>query len=113
MSKLAPAAQGGPAVLGISNEFQILHEAHLLPGALTCNADLRFITRDVRLQVENEQTPWTQAYRCGLEEIVVPLKSGEEAHAPDRARSPSWRPPARCAEIRRRQSNGSARCAPY
>jgi phosphoribosylformylglycinamidine synthase len=69
-------------VLGICNGFQILCEAHLLPGALTRNAGLRFITRDVRLRVENERTAWTSAYRRG-QEIVVPLKSGEGAYAAD------------------------------
>jgi phosphoribosylformylglycinamidine synthase len=82
MSELVPAAGAGLPVLGICNGFQILCEAHLLPGALTRNAGLRFITRDVRLRVENEQTPWTRAYRRG-QQIVVPLKSGEGAYAAD------------------------------
>ncbi len=82
MADLIPAARSGLPVLGICNGFQILCEAHLLPGALTRNAGLRFITRDVRLRVENEQTPWTRGYRRG-QEIVVPLKSGEGAYAAD------------------------------
>jgi phosphoribosylformylglycinamidine synthase len=82
MSELVPAAGVGLPVLGICNGFQILCEAHLLPGALTRNAGLRFITRDVRLRVENERTPWTMAYRRD-QEIVVPLKSGEGAYAAD------------------------------
>jgi phosphoribosylformylglycinamidine synthase subunit PurQ / glutaminase len=82
MSELVAAADAGLPVLGICNGFQILCEAHLLPGALTRNAGLRFITRDVRLRVENERTPWTRAYRRG-QEIVVPLKSGEGAYAAD------------------------------
>jgi phosphoribosylformylglycinamidine synthase len=82
MSELVPAAGAGLPVLGICNGFQILCEAHLLPGALTRNAGLRFITRDVALRVENELTPWTRAYRRG-QRIVVPLKSGEGAYAAD------------------------------
>jgi phosphoribosylformylglycinamidine synthase I len=84
MSELVPAAKRGLPVLGICNGFQILCEAHLLPGALTRNAGLRFVTRDVRLRVENAGTAWTGAYRTGGE-IVVPLKSGEGsfAAAPD------------------------------
>jgi phosphoribosylformylglycinamidine synthase I len=82
MGELVPAAGAGLPVLGICNGFQILCEAHLLPGALTRNAGLRFITRDVRLRVENERTPWTQAYRGG-QELLVPLKSGEGAYAAD------------------------------
>jgi phosphoribosylformylglycinamidine synthase I len=82
MGELVPAAGAGLPVLGICNGFQILCEAHLLPGALTRNAGLRFITRDVPLLVENERTPWTRAYRRG-QRIVVPLKSGEGAYAAD------------------------------
>ena len=82
MSELVPAARAGLPVLGICNGFQILCEAHLLPGALTRNAGLRFITRDLRLRVENARTAWTRAYSGG-EQIVVPLKSGEGAYAAD------------------------------
>jgi phosphoribosylformylglycinamidine synthase subunit PurQ / glutaminase len=80
MSELVPAARAGLPVLGICNGFQILCEAHLLPGALTRNAGLKFVTRDLRLRVENAQTAWTRAYRAG-QQIVVPLKSGEGAYA--------------------------------
>jgi len=82
MSELVPAARSGLPVLGICNGFQILCEAHLLPGALTRNAGLRFITRDVRLAVENNRTAWTGAYQPG-ERITVPLKSGQGAYAAD------------------------------
>ena len=82
MSELVPAARAGLPVLGICNGFQILCEAHLLPGALTRNAGLKFITRDLRLRVENARTAWTRAYSGG-EQIVVPLKSGEGAYAAD------------------------------
>ncbi len=82
MSELVPAARVGLPVLGICNGFQILCEAHLLPGALTRNVGLRFITRDLRLRVENTRTAWTRAYSGG-EQIVVPLKSGEGAYAAD------------------------------
>jgi phosphoribosylformylglycinamidine synthase len=84
MAELVPAARAGLPVLGICNGFQILCEAHLLPGALTRNAGLRFITRDVRLTVGNAGTAWTAAYEAG-QELVVPLKSGEGAYAADQA----------------------------
>jgi phosphoribosylformylglycinamidine synthase subunit PurQ / glutaminase len=82
MSELVPAARSGLPVLGICNGFQILCEAHLLPGALTRNSGLRFVTRDLRLRVDNDRTAWTGAYRRG-EQIVVPLKSGEGAYTAD------------------------------
>jgi phosphoribosylformylglycinamidine synthase subunit PurQ / glutaminase len=82
MSELIPAARAGLPVLGICNGFQILCEAQLLPGALTRNSGLRFVTRDVRLRMENARTPWTRAY-AGGEEIMVPLKSGAGCYAAD------------------------------
>ena len=82
MGELVPAARAGLPVLGICNGFQILCEAHLLPGALTRNAGLTFITRDLRLRVENARTAWTRRYSDG-QQIVVPLKSGEGAYAAD------------------------------
>ena len=84
MSELVPAARAGLPVLGICNGFQILCEAHLLPGALTRNAGLRFITRDVRLTVENTRTAWTRGYGAG-QELTIPLKSGEGAYTADEA----------------------------
>jgi phosphoribosylformylglycinamidine synthase len=84
MAELVPAARAGLPVLGICNGFQILCEAHLLPGALTRNAGLRFITRDVRLTVENARTPWTGGYAQG-QQLLIPLKSGEGAYAADQA----------------------------
>jgi phosphoribosylformylglycinamidine synthase len=84
MAELVPAARAGLPVLGICNGFQILCEAHLLPGALTRNAGLRFVSRDLRLRIENTNTPWTSRYTAG-QEITVPLKSGEGAYAADPA----------------------------
>ena len=80
MAELVPAAKAGLPVLGICNGFQILCEAHLLPGALTRNAGLRFITRDVPLTVANASTAWTNGYESG-QQLLVPLKSGEGAYA--------------------------------
>src|SRR5881275_2594184 len=44
------ARDGGP-VLGICNGFQVLCEAGLLPGALLPNTGLRFVCRQVDLEV--------------------------------------------------------------
>ena len=84
MAEIIPAARAGLPVLGICNGFQILCEAHLLPGALTRNAGRRFITRDIRIRVENAQTPWTRDYADG-QELTVVLKSGEGAYVADEA----------------------------
>jgi phosphoribosylformylglycinamidine synthase subunit PurQ / glutaminase len=76
MAGLMPAARSGLPVLGICNGFQILCEAHLLPGALIRNAGLRFLDRDVRLRIENTATVWTAGYQPD-QEITAVLKSGE------------------------------------
>jgi len=76
MGEVVAAAGGGMPVLGICNGFQVLCEAGLLPGALTRNAGLHFICRDVWLQVASTTTAWTSRYEAGAE-LLVPLKSGE------------------------------------
>jgi phosphoribosylformylglycinamidine synthase subunit PurQ / glutaminase len=69
------AAEGG-AVLGICNGFQILCEAHLLPGALMRNADLMFISRPVPVTVERTDTPFTSAYAPGTL-LRLPVAHGD------------------------------------
>ena len=78
---LERAAQGMP-VLGICNGFQILCEAHLLPGALIRNDHRKFNCVDQRLRVESTDTAWTTAYATG-QHIVVPLKNGEGGYVAD------------------------------
>jgi phosphoribosylformylglycinamidine synthase subunit PurQ / glutaminase len=58
-SVIAFANDGGP-VLGICNGFQVLCEAHLLPGALLPNTSLRFICRQVDIEVVGDSA-WTDA----------------------------------------------------
>ncbi len=84
MTELVPAAAAGLPVLGICNGFQILCEAHLLPGALTRNAGLHFVNKDIRITIENNRTSWTTAFTPG-EVVTVVLKSGEGAYAADKA----------------------------
>ena len=82
MDEVVAAAGRGTPVLGICNGFQILCEAGLLPGALTRNAGLHFICRDLSLCVESTATAWTSGFTAG-QEIVVPLKSGEGRYVAD------------------------------
>ncbi|MGH7466430.1 MAG: phosphoribosylformylglycinamidine synthase subunit PurQ [Longimicrobiales bacterium] len=58
------ARAGGP-VLGICNGFQILCEAHLLPGALLRNAALKFVGSPIHVRCENDATCFTNAYKRG------------------------------------------------
>ncbi len=76
MGEVVAAAGRGMPVLGIYNGFQVLCEAGLLPGALTRNAGLHFVCRDVWLEVASSSTAWTSRYEQGAD-LLVPLKSGE------------------------------------
>ena len=82
MDRIVDAANGGLPVLGICNGFQVLCEAHLLPGALVRNDHRTFICRDQPLVIESTATAWTSQYRPG-ETIVVPLKNGEGGYVAD------------------------------
>jgi phosphoribosylformylglycinamidine synthase len=66
------AAAGGP-VLGICNGFQVLCEANLLPGALLPNTSLRFVFRQVELEVVDAETPFTRACQAG-QRLSIPVK---------------------------------------
>lgn len=77
------AREGGP-VLGICNGFQVLCEAHLLPGALLQNRGLRFVCRRVRVRVERTDTPWTAACEMG-EELTLPVAHNEGNYFADPA----------------------------
>jgi phosphoribosylformylglycinamidine synthase subunit PurQ / glutaminase len=82
VSEVVAGARGGLPVLGICNGFQVLCEAHLLPGALVRNAGLRFVCRDQRLRVDNASTAWTNQYGEG-DHIVIPVKHGEGRYVAD------------------------------
>jgi phosphoribosylformylglycinamidine synthase subunit PurQ / glutaminase len=71
-SVIAFANAGGP-VLGICNGFQILCEAGLLPGALLPNKDLRFVFRQVDLEVQTTATPFTATCEAG-QRLSIPAK---------------------------------------
>ena len=67
------ARSGGP-VLGICNGFQVLCEAGLLPGALLPNESLRFLCRQVAVDVINHDTAWTRACEGGGKPLSIPTK---------------------------------------
>jgi phosphoribosylformylglycinamidine synthase len=72
MSALAAfAADGGP-VVGICNGFQVLCEAHLLPGALQKNRGLTFLCEPATLRVESTRSVLTREATVGSE-LVVPI----------------------------------------
>ncbi len=84
MQEVVAHAKAGNPVIGICNGFQILCEAHLLPGALLRNASLQFRSMKVRLRVENPNTRFTSAYSEG-QVLRVPIAHGDGRFAIDDA----------------------------
>ncbi|MGI8612951.1 MAG: phosphoribosylformylglycinamidine synthase subunit PurQ [Nocardioidaceae bacterium] len=82
MTEIIAGARRGVPVLGICSGFQVLCEAHLLPGALVRNAHRRFVCLDQRLRVDNAATSWTTDYVEGAE-ITGVLKNGEGGFVAD------------------------------
>ena len=76
MSEVIAFARNGGPVVGICNGFQILCEAHLLPGALIRNSRLRFRHIDVHLRVESADTVLTNG--CSVGQVLrMPIAHGE------------------------------------
>ena len=84
MEEVAEFARAGGLVMGICNGFQVLCEAGLLPGALLPNTSLRFVFRQVELEVANPGTPFTCACPPGRR-LSIPVKhTTGRFYAPDR-----------------------------
>jgi len=73
MDAVREFADGGGPVLGICNGFQVLCEAGLLPGALLPNDGLRFLCRQVDLEVVSPDSEWTKGMEVG-QTLSVPVK---------------------------------------
>jgi phosphoribosylformylglycinamidine synthase subunit PurQ / glutaminase len=72
---------GGP-VLGICNGFQVLTEAHLLPGALLRNRTLRFHCHVTHVRVENARSVWLTGLSAG-DVLSLPVAHGEGSYYVD------------------------------
>jgi phosphoribosylformylglycinamidine synthase I len=75
-------AQAGGLVLGICNGFQVLTESGLLPGALVRNANLKFVCRNVALEVVSTNSPFTQKAIPG-QLLKLPVAHGEGCYVAD------------------------------
>ena len=76
MTDVKAKAAKGLKVLGVCNGFQIITEAGLLPGALVRNSGLKFVCKEVRLRIENNQTFFTN--KAAKNSIVsCPVAHGE------------------------------------
>ena len=76
MDQVIDFARKGGYVFGICNGFQILCEAHLLPGALLHNPDHRFICRNTYIRSETSDSLVTRAVKSG-EPLKIPIAHGE------------------------------------
>ncbi len=92
MAAVAELAREGMPVLGICNGSQVLCEAGLLPGALLPNSGLRFVCRQVEVEVVAAGSAWTVGLEPG-ERLSIPVK-----HAWGRY----FAPPEELAELRER-----------
>jgi len=84
MDAVSTFAAGGGPVVGICNGFQVLCEAHLLPGALQKNAGLKFLCETVELRVETTSTVLTNQARAGAV-LRIPINHFEGNYVCDAA----------------------------
>jgi phosphoribosylformylglycinamidine synthase len=83
MESVAEFAREGGLVLGICNGFQVLCEARLLPGALLPNVSLRFVCRQVEVEVAHTASVFTGACMLG-DRLSIPVKhTTGRYYAPD------------------------------
>jgi phosphoribosylformylglycinamidine synthase len=82
MPALREFATAGKPVLGICNGFQILCEAHLLPGALLRNKTLQFHCFWTHIRIERTSSFWTTDLECG-EVLRLPVAHGEGSYYVD------------------------------
>ncbi|MHB8509135.1 MAG: phosphoribosylformylglycinamidine synthase subunit PurQ [Candidatus Dormibacteria bacterium] len=77
MTSVVEFARRGGRVIGICNGFQVLCEAHLLPGALMRNASMQFrCLGDAHLRVENAESAFTTEMARG-QVVNIPVSHGE------------------------------------
>jgi phosphoribosylformylglycinamidine synthase len=108
MADVRAAADRGVAVAGICNGFQVLCEARMLPGALLRNAGLRYVCREVELEVVNSQTRFTAGYQ-GRRDVRMTVGNGEGAFFADDATLDRLESQGQVAFRYRDNPNGSAR----
>lgn len=84
MRAVTAFANDGGLVLGICNGFQVLAEAHLVPGALLRNASLRFAGQEVRIAAQRDDTRFTQGLEIGRP-LRMPVAHGEGCYFADAA----------------------------
>ncbi|MEY4200041.1 MAG: Phosphoribosylformylglycinamidine synthase 1 [Verrucomicrobiota bacterium] len=82
MQAVKQFADNGGLVLGICNGFQVLCEAHLLPGALIRNRSLQFRCEQIFLKTVAHDSPFTSQIPAG-KVLRVPIAHGEGCYFAD------------------------------
>ena len=108
MADVKAAAERGVAVVGVCNGFQVLCEAHMLPGALLRNEGLKYVCKPVDLEVTNLQTRFTAGFG-GRREVTMTIGNGEGNYFADEATLDRLEGEGRVVFKYRQNPNGSAR----
>ena len=72
MNSVIKEAKSGKPVFGICNGFQILIEAGLLPGALIINKKVKFLSRNVTLEVSTRDSIFTKKLKKN-KKLIMPI----------------------------------------
>ena len=108
MAEVKAAAERGVAVVGICNGFQILCEAHMLPGALLRNEGLKYVCKAVDLEVTNLQTRFTAGFG-GRRQVTMTIGNGEGNYFADEATLDRLEAEGRVVFKYKQNPNGSSR----
>jgi phosphoribosylformylglycinamidine synthase len=84
MQAVVREAEAGKPVIGVCNGFQVLCEAHLLPGALMRNEHLQYRCEWVHLLTQNTTSAWTAACEPG-QVLRIPISHGDGRYFADDA----------------------------
>jgi len=76
MKEVVSKSKKGTPIIGICNGFQILLECGLLPGALINNKKIKFLSKDVVLEVNNNSSVFTNKLKIG-DRLKMPIAHRE------------------------------------
>ena len=82
MGSISDAARGGMPVLGVCNGFQVLCEAHLLPGRPDPQRQPALPQPRPEAADRTSATSWTSEFADG-QQLVIPIKHGEGRYVAD------------------------------
>ncbi len=82
MDSVYKFAENGGVVIGICNGFQILLEIGLLPGVMIKNESLKFVCKDVYLNIENKENIFTKSITQNI--LKIPVAHGDGNYFTDK-----------------------------